>query len=51
MVNIYDTLYSALDAEICTIVKQLFGLKATSQINIVPVQLQKGNKVGCLQLP
>ena len=34
VVNIYDTLYSALDAETRTIVKQLFGLKATSQINI-----------------
>ena len=44
MVNIYDTLYSALDAETRTIVKQLFGLKATTQINIVPIQLQKGSK-------
>ena len=46
MVNIYiyDTLYSALDDETHTIVKQLFGLKATTRINIVPIQLQKGCK-------
>ena len=43
-INIYDTLFSKLDAEGRAIVKQMFGLKQMRCINMVKVQKQQGTK-------
>ena len=43
-INIYDTLFSKLDAEGRAIVKQMFGLKQMKCINMVKVQKQQGTK-------
>ena len=43
-INIYDTLFSKLDAEGRHIIKQMFGLKQMKCINMVKVQKQQGTK-------
>ena len=43
-VNIYDSMFSKLDAETRTIVKQMFGLKKADDISMVAMQCQKGSK-------
>ena len=43
-VNIYDMLFSKLDAEGRTTVKQMFGLKQMKCINMVNVQKQEGSR-------
>ena len=43
-VNIYDSMFSKLDVETRTTVKQMFGLKKADDINVVAMQCQKGSK-------
>ena len=43
-VNIYDSMFSKLDVETRTTVKQMFGLKKADDINMVAMQCQKGSK-------
>ena len=37
-------MFCKLDAETCTTVKQMFGLKKADDINMVAMQCQKGTK-------
>ena len=43
-VNIYESMFSKLDVETRTTVKQMFGLRKADDINMVAMQCQKGSK-------